>query len=184
MKKITLLIAFSLASMAMAQPAQDLYNDALKMLDDGDVQYKIESKISAAIDLDSLNLDYRWVRARNNLKSISGEKEFKSAIKDLEFMIANGGGTSNVYGNLGLAYQELEKFLKYNKPKESKSFRDEDNSEEMKAYYKILLENATKSLKAYQNAIEVKPEAKQNLNSRVSTMKDKVQEYEKNILDL
>ena len=184
MKKLYFILALTYASIMMAQPGQDLYKDALKMLEDGHVAYKIDSKISAAIELDSLNLEYRWVRVRNNLKSNAQESALEQAVKDLEFIIANGGGTANVFGNLGLAHQELDLLYKYRKPKESNSFKDDDNSEAMKTYYKFLFENATKSLNAYKKAIEIKPEAEANLNSRLQTMKQKIVEYEKKITEL
>jgi Tfp pilus assembly protein PilF len=88
--------------------------------------------INKAINLSQNNNDYHWVKAKASLRSNSSEKDFKTAIDELNFIINNSGSSSKSFATLGFTYYEYaNKFTEYTKVNSIKSnndILDKDNS--------------------------------------------------------
>jgi Tfp pilus assembly protein PilF len=88
--------------------------------------------INKAINLSQNNNDYHWVKVKASLRSNSSEKDFKTAIDELNFIINNSGSSSKAFATLGFTYYEYAgKFTeasKINGIKSSNDILDKDNS--------------------------------------------------------
>lgn len=113
-------------------------------LERGRVTHYINDYINRLIELKPNNNDYRLIRVRCNMTSMSDTDDFNKAIDDLKFMISNGGDTAIINMNLGMAYTELGRLT----PKST-------NQASLKEYYSKIIENYTNAIASYKRALEI-----------------------------
>lgn len=169
MKKVVLIIAIMLGAVATAQDYKTHLDKANEALDASNFR-KAKENATKAIEFNPQSLDAYWIRSRASLTSSSTEKDFRTAISDLNFIISNGGASAKVYNALGLAETELASYIfRFKKPKENKGFSDDNSAfvKEQKAFFNEAITHYENAKLAYKKAEEINPEEKQNVSFRI-----------------
>lgn len=147
--------------------------------------HEANKQIDQAILLDSTNLEYRWTKARVNLKSNSSEENFIIAINNLNYIINKGEKSSKIFNALGIAEKELGYSIKnFRRPKKDNIFKD-NNAEEMEqlSIFKESLKHLNLASDYFKQAEILKSGSTNNavlyLETDIKELQLKIQQYGK-----
>ncbi|WP_312395680.1 hypothetical protein [Chryseobacterium sp.] len=176
--KILLLLVFPF--FVYAQNSDKYYAKAIESLDRKNYT-EANKQIDNAIALDSTNLEYRWIKSRVNLTSQSDRNNFITAIKNLEFILSNGGKSARVYNAIGIAERELGYQIKnFERPSEDNSFKDDNKFDEWKVINKKALQHLILASKYFEQAEIILKGSTNNadiyLNNDIEDLKNKLRQ--------
>lgn len=186
MKRILLSLALLFSLFASAQDYDTYLKSANESLESRSYR-KARENATKAIELNPQSLEARWIRTRTLMLSSSSMADFENAIGDLNFMVANGGGTAKVYKTLGLAETELaSNIFRFKKAKENKGFSDDNSAllKEQKIYFNDAISHYKSAKVAYQKAFEISAEEKENSSYRIKEIDNSIVEVETKIKEL
>lgn len=137
-----------------------------------------KSYISAAIEANPTNPEYRWIRVRCNMLSSSRLEDFQVACDDLNSMIQNGAESAKVYANLSEAEFHLANQWKRKPVMSNTGWQDENSQQKFeeseKTKYVVLhLENARS---AAHKAIDMDEAYKGDLTYRIESINKELAE--------
>lgn len=188
MNKIILLFSLLLGVNSTAQKTEiDYFNEAKARLERSGASHLVKSDINKALEFNSENTEYRWIRVRCNMTSSSSSDDFKQAIEDINFILSKEKPSAKLFANLGLAHKELGgEIYRYKKAKTNDGFSD-DNSEyikEQSLYFQEAIDNYQKAIIAYNNAIEIDESIKEKLNFEIMSCNKDIEKIKIEIQNL
>lgn len=188
MKKLILLFSLLLSVNSIAQKTEiDYFNAAKARLERSGASHLVKSDINKAIEFNSDNTEYRWIRVRCNMTSSSSSDNFKQAIEDINFILSKETPSAKLFSNLGLAYKELGgNIYRYKKAKPNDGFSD-DNSEYIKQqslYFQEAIDSYEQAIIAYNNAIEINESLKEKLNFEIVSCNEDIEKIKIEINNL
>lgn len=169
MKKILLLTALLMVSFIHAQDYNSYLAEANTALEDGMYRKAFESA-AKAIELNQTSTEAHWLRARASLTSNADNKALTGAIADLNFIIANNGGTARVYNALGVAESELgSNIFRFKRAKESTGMSDDNSTyvKEQTSHYNEAILHYENAKTAFKKSAEIKPETADDIKYKI-----------------
>lgn len=179
MKKLILSLSLLIGINSIAQKTEiDYFNSAKERLENSGPSHVVKSDINKAIEFNSENTEYRWIRVRCNMTSSSSSDNFKQAIEDINFILTKETPSAKLFSNLGLSHKELGgNIYRYKKAKSNDGFSD-DNSEYIKQqtlYFQEAIDNFEQAIIAYNKAIEINESIKEKLDYEILSCKEDIE---------
>lgn len=154
--------------MANAQDFESYVSSATKSFEDGMFRKAYENS-TKAIELDSTNLDIRWIRAQSALTQSAPKDRIEVAIKDLK-AITTTSPTAKAYNALGVAEMELASYIyRFDKAKQKPSFSDDNSAylKEQTAFYNSAIAHYEKAKVAFEKSAKAKPDTAKDIGYKL-----------------